>query len=72
VGAGKEIDRMVPRGPFDSDGMMGVEIVRLAMAHAVTSSPGTTHYMRCPCVWGVEGVGQGLHCVMTVVSRHWC
>jgi hypothetical protein len=42
VGAGKEIARMVPGGPFDSDGMMAVEIVRLAMAHAVTSSPGMT------------------------------
>jgi hypothetical protein len=42
VGARKEIAGMVPGGPFDSDGMMAVEIARLVMAHAVTSSPGTT------------------------------
>jgi hypothetical protein len=42
VGTGKEIARMVPGGPFDSDGMMAVEIARLAMARAVASSPGMT------------------------------
>jgi hypothetical protein len=42
VGAGKEIAGMVPGGPFDSDGMMAIEIARLAMACAVTLSPGMT------------------------------
>jgi hypothetical protein len=30
VGAGKEIARMVPGAPFDSDGMMAVEVARAA------------------------------------------
>jgi hypothetical protein len=42
VGAGKEIAWMVPGGPFDSDGMMAVEIVRLVMVRIVILSPGTT------------------------------
>jgi hypothetical protein len=76
VGTGKEIAGMVPGGPFDSDGMMAVEIARLVMAHVVAGScchfgPQDDTLDGCLHVWGVEGVGQGLHRVMTVVSQHW-